>query len=189
MPGGCLNPARKQWKTLRGRYLFKARNLAKVFRTRLLESLRQAGLALPGQLPSQWVVDCTRVGKGLPALTYLARYLYRGVISENNILDDDGTHVTFRFKDSRTGRYQTRTVAGEDFLWLLLQHVLPKGFRRVRDFGFLHGNARQRLTRVQVALGVIAASAITRARPPFLCFCCHQPMTIVAFVRPAWRSG
>jgi hypothetical protein len=112
VPGGCLNPARKQWKTLRGRYLFKARNLAKVFRARLLESLRQAGLVLPDRLPPQWVVDCTRVGKGLPALTYLARYLYRGVISENNILDDDGTHVTFRYKDSRTGRNRGITKSG-----------------------------------------------------------------------------
>jgi hypothetical protein len=34
---------------------------------------------------------------------------------------------------------------GEDFLWLVLQHVLPKGFRRVRDYGFLHGNAKKLL--------------------------------------------
>jgi len=189
VPGGCLNKARKQWKSLRGRYLFNAQNLARVFRARILAALRHAGLALPTGLPPTWVVDCACVGKGLPALTYLARYLYRGVIGENSIIDDDGTQVTFRYQDSRTGDDQTRTVRGEDFIWLLIQHVLPKGFRRVRDFGFLHGNARGHLKIIQWALGVIVPAIMPRSRPPFLCARCHQPMSIIAFLRPAWRSG
>jgi hypothetical protein len=189
VPDGCINTARKQWQTLRGRYLFNEQNLARVFRARFLDALRQAGFSLPAGLPVQWVADCEFVGKGLPALTYLARYLYRGVISENNILADDGSQVTFRYQDGRSGRHRTRTLAGEEFLWLSLQHVLPKGFRRVRDFGFLHGNAKDRLTMIQVVLGVIAAPPPPRARPPFLCPCCNQPMMIIAFVRPRWRSG
>ncbi|MBL1259482.1 MAG: transposase, partial [Thiotrichaceae bacterium] len=43
-----------------------------------------------------------------------------------------------RYLDSQTKTYQTRTVKGEAFLWLVFQHVLPKRFRRTRDFGFLH---------------------------------------------------
>src|SRR5690606_37421513 len=125
------------------------------FRGRVLAALRQADCLLPERLPAHWVVDCQCVGKGLPALTYLARYLYRGVISERNIIADDGTHVTFRYKESRTGQYKTRTVTGEAFIGLLLQHVLPRGFRRVRDFGFLHGNAKQHLKVIQRALGLI----------------------------------
>jgi hypothetical protein len=135
------------------------------------------------------VVDCRCVGKGLPALTYLARYLYRGVIGEDRIIEDDGTQVTFRYQDSRSGDNQTRTVRGEDFLWLLIQHVLPKGFRRVRDFGFFHGNARQHLNMIQCALGVLVSAITPRSRPSFLCWRCQQPMSIIAFVRPAWRSG
>ncbi|TXK98547.1 hypothetical protein BMR11_08090, partial [Methylococcaceae bacterium CS5] len=42
--------------------------------------------------------------------------------------------VTYRYQDSKTKRYQTKTVPGADFLWLVLQHVLPKGFRRARNF-------------------------------------------------------
>jgi hypothetical protein len=53
--------------------------------------------------------DCQHVGKGDKALTYLARYLYRGVISEDNILSSDHQQVTFRYKDSKTKRYQTIT--------------------------------------------------------------------------------
>jgi hypothetical protein len=93
-----------------------------------------------GKLAEKWVVDCKHVGQGKPALQYLSRYLYRGVISENNIVANDDGRVTFKYIDSNTGQSQYRTLKGEDFLWLVLQHVLPKGFRRVRDYGFLHGN-------------------------------------------------
>ncbi|MEJ2622769.1 MAG: transposase, partial [Candidatus Thiodiazotropha sp.] len=105
---------------------------------------------MPSKTPAKWVVDCKHVGRGLQALQYLSRYLYRGVISEHNILSDDGTHVTFQYRDSQTKTLKTRIVLGETFLWLVFQHVFPKGFRRVRDFGFLHGNAKKLLRLVQM---------------------------------------
>jgi hypothetical protein len=76
-------------------------------------------------LPVKWVVDCTHAGNGQPALKYLSRYLYRGVISENNIVSNQDGNVTFKYVDSRTGKIDYRTVKGEDFLWLVLQYVLP----------------------------------------------------------------
>jgi len=189
VPGGCLNPRRKQWRKLRGKYLFNAFALAKVFRARVLQSIQADGLTLPDNVPEQWVANCVHVGKGLPALKYLSRYLYRGVISEKSIVADDGTHVTFRYQDSQSGTVKTRKVTGEAFLWLLFQHVLPKGFRRVRDFGFLHGNARSALRVIQRVLGVWVTLPQPRARPPFRCHRCKQPMSIVGFRTPAWRSG
>ena len=100
-------------------------------------------MPIPTGVPARWIVDCTRVGTGQPALEYLSRYWYRGVISEHNILANHAGSVTFRSIESRTGQTQTRTLKGEDFVWLVVQHGLPKGFRRVRDFGFLHGNAKK----------------------------------------------
>jgi len=189
VPGGCLNKPRKQWKKLRGHYLFNEFALAKVFRARLLQSLQEAGLTLPATIPRQWVADCCHVGKGLPALQYLSRYLYRGVMNEDNIIDDDGTHVTFRFRDSQTGQYQTRRVTGEIFLWLLFQHVLPKGFRRVRDYGFLHGNAKRMLRLIQTVLRVLTVLPATTPRPAFRCPRCKNPMAVSAFIPPPWRLG
>lgn len=189
IPGGSLNKARKQWRKLKGKYLFNHKALAKVFRARLLAALQREDFTIP-RMPASWVVDCKQVGKGLPALTYLARYLYRGVISENNILHDDGEQVTFRYKDGQTGEHRTRTVSGEQFLWLLLRHVLPKGFRRVRDFGFLHGNARKSLRLLQWLLNVAVPEIIVeRTRPMFLCAHCHKPMAILAFIPKPWRFG
>ena len=49
---------------------------------------------------------------------------------------------TFRYQDGKNKQMQTRTLPGTQFLGLILQHVLPKGFRRTRNFGFLHANSK-----------------------------------------------
>jgi len=189
VPGVCINKRRKQCTRLKGKYLYNEFNLAKVFRARLLEAMSADGFSIPENNPVNWVVDCRHVGKGLPALQYLSRYLYRGVISEKNILEDDGERVTFGYVEGGTGAYKTRTVAGETFLWLVFQHVLPKGFRRVRDIGFLNGYARLTLKSIQRALHVLVEKFKPVPRPVYKCKRCGAPMVITGFVPPAWRSG
>lgn len=189
VPGGGVDKAKKQWKKKKSKYLFNAFALAGVFRARFLEAAAKAGLSLPGSAPSKWVVDCRLAGKGLPALKYLSRYLYRGVIGEANIVSSQDGKVTFKYVESRSGKTRYRTLKGEDFLWLVLQHVLPKGFRRARDYGFLHGNAKKLLRLVQLVLGVLIQTAARRLRPFFKCPMCRAPMTILAFIRPVLASG
>ena len=189
VPGGGVDKARKQWKKKKGKYLFNEFALASVFRARFLEALKKAGLSAPNSLPKKWVVNCTHVGKGLSALKYLSRYLYRGVISENNIVSNQNGNVTFKYVESRTGNTRYRTLKGEDFLWLVLQHVLPKGFRRVRDYGFLHGNAKKLLTLVQMVLQVLFETRAPRPRPVFKCPKCNATMKIMAFRGPAQQPG
>ncbi len=155
----------------------------------MLAALDTLSLTLPDAIPRNWVVDCRHVGKGLPALQYLSRYLYRGVISEKNIIDDDGTFVTFRYRDSQTKTWKIRQVTGEHFLFLVSQHALPKGFRRVRDFGFLHGNAKKNLRLIQWILKVIVLLPTPKPRPSFKCALCGKPMSIIAFIPPSWRAG
>ncbi len=111
------------------------------------------------------MLGCQHVGKGLPALKYLSRYLYRGVISDKNIISDDGRYITFRYKESKSGQFKTRREKGEVFLWLVLQHVLPKGFRRIRDYGFLHGNARKTLKLIQWILKVMIEDSMVALVP------------------------
>lgn len=189
LPGAGLDKAKRQWKKTKGKYLFNEFALAKVFRARFLQAMNTAGLVIPYKLPEQWVVHCKHVGKGKPALEYLSRYLYRGVISENDIIANQDGKVTFKYVESRTGNIQFRTLKGEAFLWLVLQHVLPKGFRRVRDYGFLHGNAKKWLSLLQLVLKVVTTVKPTRPRPLFKCPKCQSPMHIMGFIRPAWRSG
>ena len=189
VPGGGVDKARKQWKKKKTRYLFNAFAVATVFRAQLLEALHKEDLNTPESVPRKWVVHCTHAGKGLPALKYLSRYLYRGVVAETNIVSSHHGNVTFKYVESRTGKTRYRTLRGEDFLWLVLQHVLPKGFRRVRDYGFLHGNANKVLSLVQMVLQVLIQARITRPRPVFHCPKCHAPMRIIAFRRSLWASG
>ena len=188
VPGGGLNQRHNAWRALKGKYLFNGTALAAAFRGRMLAAIADAGLNWV-KTPKKWVVQCQHVGRGSPAVKYLSRYLYRGVISDNNIVRDDGTHVTFNYKESKTGKMKTRCCRGEDFIALVLQHVLPKGFRRVRDYGFLHGNAKRLLKRVQWLLRVTIPTLPKTPRPRFICRHCRSPMLIVGFMRPTRRSG
>ena len=97
--------------------------------------------------------------------------------------------MTFRYRDAQSGQYRTRRVTSEHFLFLRFQHVLPKGLRRVRDYGFLHGNARRTLRLIQLLLQVLPTLDKPRARPTLKCPACQQPMVIAGFIRPASRSG
>ena len=189
VPGGGVDKRRRQWKKIKGKYLFNEFAMAKVFRARFLTALNEAGLSIPKNVPPKWVVDCEHVGKGITALKYLSKYLYRGVISEKNIVSNQNGQVTFKYIESKTGNTLYRTLKGEDFLQLILQHVLPKGFRRVRDYGFLHGNAKKLLSLVQLILHVVIKGIELRPRPVFKCPLCKSPMVILGFRLTAWESG
>jgi hypothetical protein len=97
--------------------------------------------------------------------------------------------VTFRYIESKTGNTRYRTLKGEAFLQLIMQHVLPKGFRRVRDYGFLHGNAKKLLFLVQLILHVGIQTIEQRPRPVFKCPCCKSSMVILGFRQPGWQPG
>jgi hypothetical protein len=189
VPGGGVDKAKRHWKKKKSKYLFNEFALARVFRARFLEALSKDGLSVPLAVPSKWVVDCAYAGKGLSALKYLSRYLYRGVIGEKNIISNQDGMITFKYVEGRTGETLHRTLEGHDFLWLVLQHVLPKGFRRVRDYGFLHGNAKKLLSLVQLVLQVLIQACAPRPRPAFLCPVCQAPMKIVAIGRAVWSSA
>lgn len=184
VPGGGINTRRREWRKLKGKYLFNGKNLASVFRAKLLKTLDEHGLlslSLKMSLPKEWVVNCKHVGKGLPALKYLSRYLYKGVISDKNILTSQQGKVTFSYINSETGKTETRTLPGEDFLWLVLKHALPRGFRRSRDYGFLHSNAKKKLSLVQLILNVMVKVVEPVIRPQFKCKHCGEAMKHIAF--------
>ena len=167
-------------------YLFNHNALAKVFRAKLLAALRDEGLVLPTELPEKWVVDCKSVGDGQKALVYLGRYLYRGVIQEKDIVRCDNGQVTYRWRDSKTRKTTTRTVSGAQFLHLVLQHVLPKGFRRARNFGFLHPNSKRLIALLKLRVFkrptttvMTSASMTTTPRQQWRCACCGASMAVV----------
>ena len=187
MPAAAIDGRHRLWRTKRdgkgrrGAYLFNHQALAKVFRAKLLDAIARKGLVLPKRYPGKWVVDCKSVGSGEKALVYLGRYLYRGVLQEKDIVACENGQVTFRYRDAKTGTAEMRTLPGAAFLWLLLQHLLPKGLRRTRNFGFLHPNSKRLLSILQYRLGLDPKRALAwkRPRPPLSCPCCGSPMKIL----------
>ncbi len=179
VPAGSFNKRRGLWRHKKCLYLFKADNMVRVFRGKFVQAMAQAGYRLPPNTPKKWNADCKHVGKGDKALTYLARYLYRGVINEDNILSCYNGMVTFRYKNSTTKQYQTLTEPVVEFLWRVIQHVLPKGFRRVRDYGFLHGNAKRTLQRIQLMLKVRLSPPPIRKLTQKCCPHCNGKLHII----------
>ena len=142
--------------------------------------------SLSRSLARLWLrIACShqRIGRpdGDHAPAYLARDLYPGVLSEADMLGFEGVNVRFRYRDGQRGELRTPSLPGADFLWLLLAHVLPRGFRRCRSYGLLYHRRNILLQRVQLMLRVVLPPAEPRTRGPLLCRRCRQPIRI----RPA----
>jgi hypothetical protein len=188
MPAAALDTVQRLWRQLQRDqgYLFSHKALAKVFRGKLLDTLKAQGLQPPVVLPERWVVDCKRLDHGDAAVVYLGRYLYRGVIQERDILRCDDTGVTYQWRHSKTGQMCQRTVSGAEFLRRVLQHVLPKGFRRARSYGFLHPNARRMAALLRLLVFKTPPQRPEpEQRPQMRCLCCGAAMRIVLLRTPA----
>ena len=185
--GASINLKQSLWKVKSGKYLFSHKALAKVFRAKLLQAMVNNNLPVPNDCPKQWVVDCKETGNGEKALIYLGRYLYRGVIREQDILQCSDGLVTFRYRHAKSGEDRTRTVKGEYFLYLLMLHVLPKGFRRARSYGFLHSCSKKLINLLKLLLRFNPLRWLAgklKQRPPIKCPVCGAAMVIIATMIP-----
>ncbi len=187
MPAASINRETKLWRVKSAKFIFYHKNLAKVFKAKLLEKMVAHQLPVPHNCPKEWVVDCKHVGNGDKALIYLGKYLYKGVIQEKDILKSKNGMVTFRYIDSKTEKNKTRTVTGEKFLWLLMLHVLPKGFRKTRCYGFLHPCSKKVIKLLQLILQFNPIKMLKKKKPKadIICKCCGSKMEIIQTMIPA----
>jgi hypothetical protein len=91
--------------------------------------------------------------------------------------------VTFHYHHAKSGKDRTRTVKGEYFLYLLTLHILPKGFRRARSYGFLHSCSKKLISFVQLVLQIAPWRRVIRSlkqRTAIICPVCGAAMVIVA---------
>ena len=119
-------------------------------------------------------------------LHYLARYTHRVAISNHRLVDLTDTNVTFRWKDyAHHNKRRTMTLTHEVFLRRFLEHVLPRGFPRIRYFGFLANRRRGvflPLCRTLLAAAPPVEAAHTAEPAVRLCPCCQGPMRILEFL-------
>ena len=102
------------------------------------------------------------------SLRYLARYTYRVAISNERIESLEDGQVTFRYKDYAHGHRQRRmTLTAHEFLRRFMLHVLPRGFVRIRSFGFLANRVRDKqLVLCRQLLSVTEPAAATSSGEP-----------------------
>jgi len=155
VPAGGVAPDGQTWLPSRKNFLLPVKALSRVFRAKFRDALRQTDCFadVPAEVWQQeWVVHCQPVGDGQSSLKYLAPYIFRVAISNNRILKLEDGKVTFRYRTSDTGKLRSCTLPAEEFIRRFLQHVLPKGFVKVRYYGFLSSGCRQRLTALRQQL-------------------------------------
>ena len=149
---GFLLPEGAVGKMFRGKFMEKL----KVYYEKDLLSLHGKCAHLRNRYNWKELVDSLYEKKWIPfiketfngngnAIQYLARYAYRTAISNSRITDVTEESVTFRYKDyADHGTSKLKTVTGSEFIGLFLQHILPKGFSRVRFSGFLSNCCKTR---------------------------------------------
>lgn len=162
--------------------------LAARLRSRLCQTLRTAHPALFASIPSKvwrlrWKADVQGVGSGVSALKYLAAYVTKTAITSSRLLACDDHTVTFSWRESSTKAWRTTRLLAEAFLHLFLQHILPKGFQRVRYFGWLSPASKLRWQRI-LALLDWRAPAVPPPEPVPVpeCSRCHLPMLLIGLL-------
>ena len=184
VPAGGVAPDGKRWvhcrqsKRQKRPFFLPVHVLSCVFRGKFIQKLKRAHqlgeLLLTGQLTllneprrfsqlltdavrRKWVVYAKRpFGGPEQVLKYLARYTHRVAISNHRLIKMEGNRVTFRLKDyADGGRQKTMTLDACEFMRRFLLHTLPRGFVRIRHYGFLSNRNRTRnLDRCRELLGV-----------------------------------
>ena len=164
-------------------FLIHYHPLADRFRNRLKLALQQhpevyktlTSKQLRALSPStSWNVQLQHVGKGKTALRYLARYVQRSAFHPSRILGlDPHGNIRLSWRSSQTGKLGTLHLSPHEFIRRWLQHVLPKGFTRVRHYGFGSSAAVKTRLRVRAHLGEIGEPLPQLPdREPFACQHC-----------------
>lgn len=186
-------------------FLIHYRPLAERFRSRIHSTLKNEHPDIYKKLTAearralspktQWNVNLQHVGRGKTALRYLARYVQRSAFSPKRLLGCDcNGNIRLRWTSSSTGKSSVMTLSPHDFIRRWLLHVLPKGFTRVRHYGFLSSAAKK--SRLQIRALIGAGSEPEPNLPeatPFLCEQCGASLQMIGtfpgFDRAHFKRG
>lgn len=166
IPAGAFSSAKDRWVPAGHSFLFRIDSLAKEFRKRYLHTLKSAylkeELIFPGKTAHfgeqqtfeqlikslsevQWIAYAKSPFAGPEhVLEYLGRYTHRVAISNYRIVSILNGKVTFTYRDRERRKTREMTIDAGEFIRRFLLHILPKGFMKIRYFGFLaHKNKKQ----------------------------------------------
>lgn len=146
IPGGGLTEDGFEWISTTHRYFVNVNALMIIYRAKLLEILDKKGLCNPSLCRKlknkKWNVYMDHAGNGKNVVKYMANYVFRVAITDNNIVAVEDDKVTFQYKKRDTKQYVQETIGVFKFMTLFLLHILPSGYLKVRNFGFLSNRKR-----------------------------------------------
>jgi hypothetical protein len=207
VPAGGLSVDHTRWIKSRYDFFLPVEVLSRVFRGKFHEALKRAfhdgKLTFHGDLQllaqpktfaawlrplfrKDWVVYAKRpFGGPEHVLRYLGRYTHRVAISNHRLVSFADGKVTFRWRDSaHSNEQKLMTLSLDEFLRRFLLHLLPEGFVRIRNFGFLAN--RKRATTLPLSFQLLGGAPQTEqeastAGPSDLWSCpkCGGPMMVV----------
>jgi len=219
VPAGGLTPTGKwQQAKAKGQFLFSVRAMSVMFRGKLLAGIHQLYLSGKLRLPKQELdkykktkanlylkefVSYAKPAFGGPrqVLEYIGRYTHRICISNHRIIKITKTHVTFRYLDRKKKKSKTKTVTGQQFIKLFAEHILPKGFVKIRHIGFLSSRSKAKdLAVIRKSLCVKTPApkvkmtnrefmTLTTGKDPHLCPKCGEAEMVVTLIMPPIRGS
>lgn len=164
VPGGGIN-FKGQWKQVstseNGKvFLFRVENLSSVFRAKFIERLNnklpQDRRFVRDLHKTDWVVYAKEpFARTEQVIEYLGRYTHKTAMGNHRLLNIDQTGVKFTWRDYRDNTVKVMTLEGTEFLRRFCQHILPRGFVRIRHYGLLSTARREELRELQQAFGII----------------------------------
>ena len=210
VPAGGLSPDHTRWIAARPGFFLPVRVLSRVFGGKFVAGLRElhaagklnfhgnlATLAAPaaftamvrGLFGSDWVVYAKPpFGGAEQALRYLGCYTHRVAISNHRLVALENGEVVFRWRDSaHKNKQRLMRLELNEFLRRFFLHVLPKGFVRIRHFGFFAHRRRSALLplcfallgQTEVPQATDSANPAAKFSAVWLCPLCGGPMTIL----------
>ena len=199
VPAGGLSADHRIWLPAHHHFLLPVRALSRIFRAKFQHALQKSGI--PYDVPAtvwqqEWVVHCKPVGNGRSALKYLAPYVFRVAISNSRLVKLENDQVTFRYRSSDTGQLKFCTLSAEEFIHRFLQHVLPRGFVKVRYFGFFGSSQRLLLAALRLLLdtdthsplpGELPSLSPTLPKDTLLCPSCGKALLRLYSIPPNGR--
>ena len=195
VPGGGLSKDRSKWINANGNFLVHVRALSKMFRGKLQKELQKSGLM--DQIPDgvwsrDWVVHCKAVGDGRHTMKYLGAYVFRVAISAARIASYDGKNVRIKYQKVGSSKWRFMTLDVFEFMRRFLQHVLPKGFMKIRHYGFMSPNFSipiQKIREMICVLYELLRKCPVKVKPPkpskpLKCPRCQTVMKWMMFIPP-----
>lgn len=184
VPGAGINAKGKVVRVKQDNYLVHLPLLKAAFLEHFRSQLDAKGWQVdPSVWTKDWGVHIKEAGNGSNAIRYLGAYVARSVISDRRIVSFDNKTVTFLWKDRDANCFRPKTVPGTHFVKDYLRHVLPRGLRSIRYYGYMHPAAIRNRERVRMFTG---SPILFGPRPKPLpvgipiCPSCKQDMVCIA---------